>query len=167
MWLTLRDLRRDLRSLAFLLFALLAGAAVAGCSSNCGANCPNVYFEVVATTGENLNVATATWTGDACPTDATPQCRGDFDGTNICVRFTTIAVKSGSCRLDLTFTDGRLPFSATGTFGPATTQGCCQGYPVTSTAMITIPPLHPAVGLDASPDGDGDAGGSGDASSSD
>jgi hypothetical protein len=94
-------------------------------------------------------------------------CRGDFDGTNSCVRFTTIAVKPGSCQLDLTFTDGRLPFSATATFGPATTQGCCHGFPVTSTATFTIPPLHPPVGFDASPDVSSDGAGSGDASSSD
>jgi hypothetical protein len=149
------------------LFALLAGAAVAGCSSNCGADCPNLYFEVQATSGENLNVATATWTGDACPTDATPMCRGDIVGTNNCVLFTTIAVKSGSCRLDLTFTDGRLPFSATGTFGPATTQGCCQGFPVTGTATVTIPPLHPAVGVDAGPDGDSDGSTTGDDAATD
>ncbi len=75
--------------MALTLFALVAGAAVtAGCSSNCGSNCPNLTFDVVATVGDNLNVATATWTGPACPTDAAPLCRGDFDGTNICVRFT-------------------------------------------------------------------------------
>jgi len=151
------DLRCDLRSLAGFLFALLAGAAVAGCSSDCGSHCPNLTFDVVATTGENLNVATATWTGDACPTDTVPMCRGNFDGTNSCVRFTTIAVHPGSCRLDLTFTDERLPFSATGTFGPATTQGCCQGYPLTSAAMVTIPPLHPPA------DAGSDAGGASDA----
>jgi hypothetical protein len=149
--------------LACFVFALLAGAAVSSCSSNCGSNCPNVYFDVSATVGENLNVATATWTGDACPTDAVPQCRGDFDGTNICVRFTTIAQRAGSCELALTFTDGRAPFSATATFGPATTQGCCQGFPVTSVASVTVPPLHPPAvvdaGPDAGPDAAGDAGG--------
>lgn len=109
----------------------------------------------MATLGENLNVATAGWTGDACPTDSVPQCRGDSTGTNLCVRFTIIGAHPGSCELDLTFSDGRLPFSATATFGPATTQGCCQGYPVTSSAaQVTVPPLHPAVGFDAGADGD-------------
>ena len=138
--------------MACLLFvALLAAATVAGCS-DCGAHCPNLTFTVVATSGENLNVATATWTGDACPTDTTPLCRGDLSGINLCVQFTMIGQRAGSCRLDLTFTDGRLPFSATGTFGPATTQGCCQGFPVTSSATVTIPPLHPPAVIDAGPD---------------
>ena len=154
------DRRRDLRSLAGLLVILLAGTAAAGCASNCASDCPNTSFDVFATTGENLNVYNATWTGDACPTDAVPMCRGDVDGTNICVRFTIVAVHSGSCRLDLTFTDGRAPFSATATFGPATTQGCCHGFPVTSTARVTVPPLHPRPTVDAGPDGDGAAGAS-------
>jgi hypothetical protein len=146
-----------------LLLSLLVGAT--DCGSDCGANCPNLAFDVVATTGENLNVDNATWTGDACPTDAVPMCRGDFDGTNSCVRFTLIAPRPGSCRLDLTFTDGRLPFSATATFGPATTQGCCHGYPLTSgAASVTVPPLHPPAVVDAGPDGDASVG---DATSSD
>ncbi len=145
--------------MAFFLFALLAGAAVAGCSSNCGANCPNVYFEVVATVGDNLAIATATWTGDACAADQSPECRGNVDGSLPCVGFTIIAARSGSCRLDLTFTDGRVPFSATGTFGPATTQGCCHGYPVTSAASVTIPPLHPPAVVDAGSDVGSDASG--------
>ena len=151
--------------MACFLFALLAGAAISGCASDCAHNCPNTYFNVFAPNGEDLSVATASWTGDACPTDAAPLCRGSGDGTFLCVRFTIIAQRPGSCQLDLTFTDGRLPFSATATFGPATTQGCCQGYPVTSAGSVTIPPLHPPVGVDAGPDVASDA--AGDASGTD
>ena len=107
-----------MRSVRFAgaLVALFAGTlAVAGCASDCGANCPAVVFNVVATGGESLTVATATWTGDACATDQAPECRGNVDGSLPCVDFTIIGARAGTCRLDLTFTDGRLPFSATGT----------------------------------------------------
>jgi hypothetical protein len=141
---------------------LLAGATIGGCASNCATNCPNIEFDVVATVGENLNVYSATWSGAGCPTNATPSCRGNFDGTNICVRFTMIAPHEGTCQLDLAFTDGRPQFSATATFGPATTQGCCQGFPVVGPALATVPPLHPVIGFDAGSDGEagsGDGGG--------
>ena len=69
--------------------------------------------------------------------------------------------------LELTFTDGRLPFERDRYVRAGDHAGLLPGYPVTGTATVTIPPLHPAVGLDAGPDGDGDASGSGDASSSD
>ncbi len=150
---------RSIRFAAVLLALIAGGIGVAGCASNCAANCPALSFNVVAYSGENLSVATASWTGDACATDQSPECRGNIDGSLPCVDFTIIAVRSGSCRLDLTFTDGRVPFSATGTFGPATQQGCCQGFPVTSAATVTVPPLHPPVVVDAGPDGDGAAAG--------
>ena len=140
--------------MACLLFALLAGSAVAGCASDCAHNCPTLTFTAIASSGENLNVATATWTGDACATDQSPECRGNIDGSLPCVYFSIIAARPGSCRLDLTFTDGRAPFSATATFGPATHQGCCQGFPVTSATTVMVPPLHPPAVVDAGPDGD-------------
>lgn len=140
------------------MMALLAGAAgAAGCSSNCASSCPNLVFDVVATVGENLNVQTATYTGPACPVNTGPACRGDVDGTNLCVRFTIEAIAPGSCELDLVFSDGRLPFRATGEFGAETHQGCCHGFPVTGPASVTVPPLHPIIEFDASPDGDGGA----------
>jgi hypothetical protein len=150
------------RSIRFAgaLVALIAGLlGVAGCASNCADNCPVLAFNVVAYSGDNLAIATATWTGDACAADQSPECRGNVDGSLPCVGFTIIAARSGSCRLDLTFTDGRVPFSATGTFGPATQQGCCQGFPVTGDSTVTVPPLHPPVVVDASSNGD-DAGAS-------
>lgn len=136
------------------MIALLVGAATAtGCSSNCATNCPNLIFDVLATVGENLNVNTATYVGPACPVDIA--CRGDADGTNLCVRFTIEAIAPGSCELDLTFTDGRFPFRGTAEFGDETHQGCCHGFPVTGPAYVTVPPLHPIIEFDASPDGDG------------
>ena len=156
------------RSIRFAgpLVALVAGLlGVAGCASDCGANCPLLAFQVVAPSGESLTYATATWTGDACATDQAPECRGNFDGSLPCVGFTIIAARPGSCRLDLTFTDGRAPFSATGNFGPATQQGCCHGFPVIGAPVVTVPPLHPPAVVDAGPDGDGAA--AGDASTSD
>lgn len=160
--------RCDLRSLATssarsirfagTVIALIAGGlGVAGCASDCANNCPALAFNVVAYSGESLSIATATWTGDACATDQSPECRGNVDGSLPCVAFTIIAARPGTCRLDLTFTDGRAPFSATGTFGPATQQGCCQGFPVASPATATVPPLHPPVVVDAGSDGDGTA----------
>jgi hypothetical protein len=157
--------RCDLRFVSMI--ALLAGAATAaGCSSDCASNCPNLFFDVLATTGENLNVQQATFTGSACPTDVLPTCRGDVDGTNLCVRFTIQASAPGSCELALVFSDGRLPFRATAQFGEETHQGCCHGFPVTGPAVATVPPLHPIIGFDASPDSDGgDDGGAADAPS--
>lgn len=150
---------RLIRFAAALLALIAGGLGVTGCASDCAANCPALAFNVVAYSGDNLSVATATWTGDACATDQAPECRGNVDGTLPCVYFTIFAARAGSCRLDLTFTDGRVPFSATGTFGPATHQGCCQGFPVTSDATVTVPPLHPPVLVDAGADSD-DAGAS-------
>ncbi len=149
---------RSIRFAGALVALVAAVLGVAGCASDCGANCPAATFDVVASYGENLSVATATWTGDACATDLTPECRGNLDGSLPCVRFTMVGVRSGSCRLDLTFTDGRAPFGATANFGPATQQGCCQGFPVTGAAVVTVPPLHPPAVVDAGSDGDGDAG---------
>ncbi len=153
------------------LAALTAGGlGIFSCASDCASNCPALTFNVVAYSGDNLSVATAAWTGDACPTDQSPECRGNIDGSLPCVFFTIIAARAGSCRLDLTFTDGRAPFSATGTFGPATTQGCCQGFPVTGPGTVTVPPLHPPAvvdaGSDAGPDNAADAA-AGDAGASD
>lgn len=141
------------------LVALVAGTlGVAGCASDCGSNCPVVSFQVAATFGENLSVQDATWTGDACPTDQVPECRGNFDGSLPCVLFSVIGVRPGTCRLDLTFTDGRAPFSATATFGSATTQGCCQGFPVEGAPLVYVPSLHPPAVVDAGTDGGSDAG---------
>ena len=145
---------RALRFAGALVTLITGGLGVAGCASNCASDCPTVAFNVVAYSGDDLAVATATWTGDACATDQAPECRGSVDGTLSCVDFTIIAAHAGTCRLDLTFTDGRAPFSATATFGPATHQGCCQGFPVTSATTVMVPPLHPPAVVDAGPDGD-------------
>jgi hypothetical protein len=157
--------RCDLRFVSMM--ALLAGAATAaGCTSTCASNCPNLFFDVVATDGENLNVDTATYTGPACPVNTLPACRGDATGTNLCVRFTIEASGPGSCELALVFSDGRLPFRTTAQFGDETHQGCCHGFPVSGAASATVPPLHMIIGFDASPDGDGgDDGGATDAPS--
>jgi len=146
------NFRCDLHRLVLVALTLIACATLTGCGSTCGSNCPITSIDIVATSGENLNIATATWTGPACPTGTQPQCRGDFTGANSCVRFTIIGSQAGTCELDLTFTDGRVPFSAVATFDVETHQGCCHGFPVVGDSMVTVPPLHPVVLPDAGAD---------------
>jgi hypothetical protein len=131
-----------------LLLAVLA--AQAGCST-CASNCPATVFDVLATTGENLNIATAQLVGPAC-LSSFAECRGDFTGANACARLSIIGSGPGACELDITFSDGRDPIKAPTTFGPETQQGCCHGFPVVGSTSFTIPPLHPAVGFDAAVD---------------
>jgi hypothetical protein len=144
--------RRDLRRLAACISVLITGLSLASCGSTCGSNCPVTAFVVVATSGENLNVLTAQWTGPACPVGVTPLCRPDVSGANPCSVFTIIASQTGSCQLDLVFTDGRAPFSVVAMFGEETHQGCCRGFPVLDPAMVTVPPLHPVMLPDAGTD---------------
>jgi hypothetical protein len=144
--------RCDLHRLVLVVLVLFACAALAACGSTCGSNCPITAVDIVATSGENLNIATAAWMGSACPTDMQPRCRGDSTGANTCVRFTIIGSQPGTCELDLTFTDGRVPFSALATFDAETHQGCCHGFPVLGDKVVTVPPLHPVVLPDAGAD---------------
>jgi hypothetical protein len=161
-----REFRCDLRRISFLLSTALssllsvAGAAivattlapgVSGCASNCATNCPAIVFDVFATPGENLNLASAQLTGPACPLDQPNACSGDSTGANPCVRLSILAPQAGTCQLDLTFTDGRAPFSVTAEFGPETHQGCCRGFPVVGAPSVTVPSLHPVV-IDAGTD---------------
>ena len=155
------------RSIRFAgaLVALIAGVlGVAGCASDCGANCPVVSFQVAASSGESLSVSTATWTGDACATDQAPEC-GNFDGSLPCVLFSIIGVRSGSCRLDLTFTNGRAPFRHHRQLRARDPSGLLPGIPGHRRGHRDRPAAAPAGGRqDAGPDGDGDAG-TGDAAS--
>lgn len=134
---------------ATLAAALALG--VSGCASNCATNCPAIVFDVFATPGENLNLASASWTGPACALDQPNACSGDTTGTNPCVRLSMLAIQAGTCRLDLTFTDGRAPFSVTTEFGPETHQGCCRGFPVVGASFVIVPSLH-AIAIDAGTD---------------
>jgi hypothetical protein len=114
--------------------------AVSGCSNNCGSNCPATMVTVYATPGENLSLSTASaWTGPACPPGG-PMCSSG-DGVNPCTFIEIIPLAPGSCELSLVFTDGRAPATVTATFGPATTQGCCKGFPAETPAQVTLPPF--------------------------
>ena len=143
---------------------IVAGlTASAGCGSTCATNCPNLLFEAVATPGENLDVKTAQWAGPACPSSQPNYCRPDPNNGLACVNITIIGTQAGTCQLDLTFNDGRAPFSTIAEFGPETHQGCCHGFPVLGASTVTIPSLHPQpddAGADASPgvDASADAG---------
>jgi len=137
-------------SLRRLLLALvLVGAAplAAGCASDCASKCPVIMFEAQTSSAESLNVMTASWTGPACPAN-TPLCRGL--GTS-CQWFDIVGTAQGTCDLTVTFTDGRPTFMAHVEFGPAVTQGCCQGFPVVGQPIVMIPPLG------GTPDAEADA----------
>jgi hypothetical protein len=142
---------------------VIAGlAAGAGCGSTCASGCPPLLVYVIATPGENLALASARWAGPACPDGQINYCQGDLAKGLTCVQMVMIGAHPGTCQLDLTFNDGRAPFSAVAEFGPETHQGCCHGLPVVGPTVITVPPLHPQPsdagadgggGFDASPDG--------------
>jgi hypothetical protein len=157
------DLRRIWIPIGMTLAQITAGAAVAGaiaivpgCGSTCGTDCPAVVFDVFATTGENLAIATAHWTGSACPLDQPNTCSPDTANNLPCARLSILGIQPGTCQLDLTFNDGRAPFSVTTEFGPETHQGCCHGFPVVGPALVYIPPLHPTA-TDAGTDAETDA----------
>ena len=143
-----------------------AVVATPGCGSTCATNCPTISFSAIATPGENLDVMTAQWMGPACPAGPPNYCAPDRINGLPCVAISIIASQAGTCQLDLTFNDGRPPFSVTAEFGPETHQGCCHGFPVLGSPVVTIPPLHPAphdaaadggTGPDAGRDADGAA----------
>ena len=98
-----------------------------------------------ATIGENLNVATATWTGDACPTDADRRCAAA----------TSTAPTSACASRSIAVTSGHLPAGPdVHRRSPAVQrdrhvragdhQGCCQGFPVTGTATRHRPAAAPS-----------------------
>jgi hypothetical protein len=158
--------RRDLdRLCGFSALAVASLTALSGCGGTCASNCPPIVFNVIATAGETLSLATAQWTGTACPGNP-PICGPDYTGANNCVGLSIIAVAPGTCTFDLTFSDGRAPYSVTAEFGTETHQGCCHGLPVLGPTSAIIPPLHPVASTDAGTDAaDGgnavpDAGGS-------
>ena len=142
---------------AILVTVFATMGALPGCSGTCASNCPEVLFVVAATVGENLDVATATWAGPGCPTAPPGYCQGDAINGLACVRLFILGSQPGACQLDLTFNDGRAPFSVTTQFGPETHQGCCHGFPVVGPVAVTIPPLHPEP-TDAGADGSSEAG---------
>jgi hypothetical protein len=153
--------------IASLALGLVAAAALgsAACDGNCRSNCPVTALTVVASPGENLDINTGHWTGPACrPT--IEYCTPDpADPTNFpCIAFQIVGAAEGSCEVALTFKDDRAPITVHADFGPATTQGCCRGFPLTGPPVFTIPPLHG--GPDAG-DADADAGTDGTAAASD
>jgi hypothetical protein len=139
------------------LLALVAASAP-GCASKCGSNCPNTEIGVLASSGENLNWTGSVdggpgtnWTGPACP-PYPPSCRGDDN--NPCQIFTIVGSGPGTCDLTITFSD-RPTFVVHAEFGPATTQGCCKGFPVIGSAVVMVPPLgSPPQDAGAPPAGD-------------
>lgn len=141
-----------------LVAVIIAGlTASAGCGGNCATNCPNLIFQAIAPPGENLDLRSAQWAGPACPQVQPTFCGNDPTTGRTCVVISIIGTQAGACQLDLTFNDGRAPFTTIAEFGPETHQGCCHGFPVVGASMATIPPLHPQpddAGLDAPPGSD-------------
>jgi hypothetical protein len=134
---------------------IIGAAALPGCGSNCAANCPATELQILATSGQVLNVTSASWTGPACP-DTVPLCRGTGSP---CERFGIIAKAPGACDLTIMFSDCR-PMTIHGEFGPPSHQGCCMGFPVVGDAVVVIPPLDAGICADAaSNDGANDAAG--------
>jgi hypothetical protein len=121
-----------------LLLALTAVAALTGtgCSSRCGSNCPITTVRITATVNVNLPIRDVAWVGPACPTFY-PTCRGD-DMTTICTHLDVPGGAEGICDVMIAFTD-RPSMAIRTRFGPATTQGCCGGYPVIGDWLFTIP----------------------------
>jgi hypothetical protein len=134
-----------------LALVIAAGVVASGCGSTCATNCPAIVFDIFATPGDNLNIATAQLVGPGCPLELS-NCRGDLSGANPCARISLLASQPGLCELDLTFSDGRPQTAIQTEFGPETHQGCCHGFPVIGPASYTVPPLHPVGGFDAATD---------------
>ena len=134
-----------LRSSIFVVLVFAATALSApGCTSNCRSNCPPTEVLVTASKGENLDLAAgATFTGPACR-PALEYCTGD--DVNPCVWFRIVGFAEGTCDVALTFKDSRPAITVHAEFGPATTQGCCRGYPVIGPATVTIPSLDGGTG---------------------
>ena len=121
-----------------LLLALTVAAAMAatGCSSNCASNCPITTVRITGTVNVNLPIRDVAWDGPACPTFR-PVCRGD-DITTICTHLDVPGGAEGICDVKIAFTD-RPSMAIRTQFGPATTHGCCGGYPVIGDWLFTIP----------------------------
>jgi hypothetical protein len=121
-----------------LLFLLAAAAALTatGCSSNCGSRCPITTVRITGTVNVNLPIRDVAWVGPACPSFR-PTCRGD-DMTTICTHLDVPGSAEGICDVFLAFTD-RPSMAIRTQFGPATTVGCCGGYPVVGDWLFTIP----------------------------
>ena len=121
-----------------LLLALTAAAAMTatGCSSNCGSNCPITTVRITATVNVDLPIRGVAWEGPACPRFL-PTCRGD-DLTTNCTHLDVPGGAEGICDVKIAFTD-RPSMAIRTQFGPATTKGCCGGYPVIGDCLFTIP----------------------------
>jgi hypothetical protein len=128
------------------LFALAAAAlgvgvglvtvTPVGCTSSCGSNCPLTTATIATPTNVDPGILDVAWIGPACPTHA-PSCRGD-DQTTFCNRIDVTGSAPGACDVLIQLA-GREPMAVHLQFGPATTQGCCQGYPVVGDAYFYIP----------------------------
>jgi len=121
-----------------LLLALTAAAAMTatGCSSHCGSNCPITTVRITATVNVDLPIRDVAWDGPACPSFP-PTCRGD-DLNTFCTHLDVPGSSEGICDVKIAFTD-RPSMAIRTQFGPATTQGCCGGYPVIGDWLFTIP----------------------------
>jgi hypothetical protein len=139
--------RRPLLALLTLTAALGAGAA-ASCSSGptCN-NCPvNVVTVASASPDIDLDITKLTWSGPACPAGQ-PQCEGSGAGTT-CTVISIAGAAPGACNLSLTHSDGQIQTIQT-TFGPASTQTCCTGFPATGdTNVVILPKMIPDGGMD-------------------
>ena len=121
-----------------LLIALTAAVAMTAtsCSSRCGSNCPITTVRITATVNVDLPIRAVAWEGPACPTFL-PTCRGD-DRTTFCSHLDVPGHAEGICDVKIAFTD-RPSMAIRTQFGPATTYGCCGGYPVIGDWLFTIP----------------------------
>ncbi len=121
-----------------LLLALVAAAAmtVSSCSSHCASDCPVTTVRITGTVNLDLPIRDVAWVGPACPTFL-PTCRGD-DFNTICTHIDVPGRTEGICDVLIAFTD-RPSMAIRTQFGPATTQGCCGGYPVIGDWLFTIP----------------------------
>jgi hypothetical protein len=129
-----------------LLFAIAAAGlatvagvvalAPSGCASDCGSNCPINTALIETPTNTDPGITDLAFEGPACPTGR-PGCRGD-DQTTQCNHIYVTGTAEGYCDLYIALVY-REPMVIRLQFGPATTVGCCRGYPVVGDWHFTIP----------------------------
>lgn len=129
-----------------LLFAIAAagvasvagGVALAptGCASNCASNCPITTAIITTSVNADPGITDLAFDGPACPTGR-PSCRGD-DQTTQCTHIYVSGAAEGYCDVLIALVY-REPMAVRLQFGPATTVGCCSGYPVIGDWHFTIP----------------------------
>ena len=123
-----------------LLLALLSATAAmtaTGCSSHCASDCPITAVRITGTVDVDLPLRDIAWVGPACPRFS-PACRGNEGTGTVCTHLDVPGFAEGFCDVLLAFTD-RPSMAVRTQFGPATTVGCCGGYPVVGDWLFTIP----------------------------